>query len=425
MKRFFKFIITSILVVSSAFLIYKITDKYDLQVKYSDINWGIKTKGVEEATSFHVAKDNTLYIAYKDSISILKGNNKEVVIDLDDLDIYDVVVSENNLFIASDNRVIQYDLDTDMYEVIIKEIPNYGLNKYTKLLLDGEYLYITVGSNTNSGVVENNKDEVDRPSFSWISTGECFGDNKTSGFCEYGVTRENGEVSEESKISNASILRYSIVNKEVKMFASGIRNVEGFDISEDGKIISIVGGMNNSGARAICNDSDYIYELKENSWYGWPDYSGGDPVTSSRFAKPNVKMKNIISNHPTKSVYGPIYQHNSLSSISGLTIAKEDGVLKKGTVVFADNSAKQINILSKDGVAMKIAELADESLINKIISSSRAVYMLDKGTGCIYELKCSDENRIFYMHDLVKVFTIIFLLIIGMCVVYKINSKGK
>ncbi len=425
MKRFLKFIFASVFVVSIAFLIYKITDKYDLQVKYDDINWTIKTKGIEEGRSFYITEDNVLYIAYKDTISVLKGNNKETVIELDGFDIYDIVADKDKLIIATDNRVVQYDLATDIYENIIEGLPNYGLHKDTKLLLDKDNLYVTIGSNTNSGIVEKDKDKPDKPSFSWVASGATFGEAKTSGFSKYGVSVTSGEVGIEAPLSNASILKYSLEDKSYKMFASGIRNIEGLDSSKDGKIIAIYEGMNNSGPRPIYNDSDYIYEIKEDAWYGWPDYSGGDSVESARFTKPNYEIKSIITNPPTKSLYGPMYQHNSLGAINGLAISKRDGVLKEDTIIFADNSNKQINILTKNGVALKIAELADESYIEKIMCTNDRVYMLDDGTDCIYELSSSDENRVFYMHDLIKIFSIIFLLVIGICVIYKLNKKDK
>ena len=41
--------------------------------------------------------------------------------------------------------------------------------------------------------------------------------------------------------------------------------------------------MLDTTVRGIKNDRDYIYEINGDRWYGWPDYSGGDPITSPRF----------------------------------------------------------------------------------------------------------------------------------------------
>ena len=425
MKRFLRHIFISIFAVTLSFTIYKITDKYDLQVKYTDVNWSIKTKGIDEARSFDITEDDEVYIAYKDEISVIKGDNKEYIIEVEGFDIYDLIAKEDELLIATDNRVVSYRLEDNTYEVLIDNLPNKGLNKATKLLLDGSKLYITVGSNTNSGVVENKDDPVDKPSFHWTLSGETYGDAKTGGFSKYGTSILKGEKIKEENISNGIILEYLLEEKKVSVFATGIGAIEGIDINEEGKIIAIFKGMNNSGVRPIYNDSDYIYEVKKDGWYGWPDYSGGDAVSSPRFAKPGVELKEIIENPPTKSLYGPIYQHNSVESIKGLAIAKEDGVLKNNMIIFADNNKKQINILTENNICNKLAELSHDSSIEKILYREDRIYMLDSGTNCIYELRGNDENRIFYMDDLIKIFTIIFLLVIVICIVYKINNKAK
>ena len=70
--------------------------------------------------------------------------------------------------------------------------------------------------------------------------------------------------------------------------------------NNNGNIVAIVGGMEDEGSRAVKDDKDYIYEIKENAWYGWPDYSGGDPINSPRFSDNENKLEAVISNPPTK-----------------------------------------------------------------------------------------------------------------------------
>ena len=79
-------------------------------------------------------------------------------------------------------------------------------------------------------------------------------------------------------MSNASILRYDLNSKEFITYATGIRNVEGLAVNSIGKLTAIVGGMEDNGVRSVKDDVDYIYDIKEKAWYGWPDFSGGDPM---------------------------------------------------------------------------------------------------------------------------------------------------
>lgn len=77
-------------------------------------------------------------------------------------------------------------------------------------------------------------------------------------------------------LSNASILKYNLNTGKLSTYATGIRNVEGIATNSMGELTAIVGGMNEEGGREVKDDVDYIYDIKEKAWYGWPDFSGGD-----------------------------------------------------------------------------------------------------------------------------------------------------
>ena len=209
MKRFLQCIILSMVIVSISFGIYKFSKGYDLDLIYENIDWSIVNKSVNGAVSFDFDREDNLYIAFKDAIKVItKDNNEEIVISDKSLNIYDIVCNSNSLIIATENKVVSYDLASKKYSEIVTSLPNKGLNNKTKILLNGEYLYITIGSNTNAGIVnEGNKNE-DIPSFEWISTG--IGYKGIYGFAKFGQEIRKGEKIKESDFSNASILKYNL-----------------------------------------------------------------------------------------------------------------------------------------------------------------------------------------------------------------------
>ena len=71
--------------------------------------------------------------------------------------------------------------------------------------------------------------------------------------------------------------------------------------------------MENIGDRPINRDFDYLYKIEKGKWYGWPDYSGGDLISSPRF-KDNEKKSRIILNPPNKTVAPPMYQFSDAVS---------------------------------------------------------------------------------------------------------------
>ncbi|MDU5261993.1 MAG: hypothetical protein E6176_06125, partial [Clostridium celatum] len=283
MWRFLKFLIFSIIIVSLSFGIYKFSNRYDLNLIYENVDWSINTKGLGGAVSFDFDKENNLYIAFKNTIKMINKDNKEEILVYDkSLNIYDIACYNNDIIIASDNRVLLYDVNKEQYTELINNLPNNGLNYKTNIILNGDYLYISIGSNTNSGIVDENNKNEDKASFEWESTG--IGYNNNYAFVPFGEKVIEGQKIKENVLSNASILRYDLKSNEFITYATGIRNVEGLAINSLGKLTAIVGGMEDSGLRAVKDDADYIYDIKEKAWYGWPDFSGGDPITSPRFS---------------------------------------------------------------------------------------------------------------------------------------------
>lgn len=425
MNKFIKFLIGSIIVVALAFGIFKFTGKYTLDIINNNIDWSIDVKGYEGARSFDYDDDGNLYIAFNDTIRIINNNGKdEVIIRGNDYNIYDVLCSGKRLFIATDNRVIEYNIDSKEIVELVKDIPNKGINKQTKLLLNDNILYISVGTNTNSGIANNKGDEFDKPTIGFTLTGVNYGDAKTGLFSPFAVNTEKGEKVKAENIGNGSIMSYDISNKKISLYAHGIRNINGFDIDSNGKIKGIVGGMEDIGTRPIKDDKDYIYELEKDTWYGWPDYSGGDQITSPRFTN-DKRVEFLIENHPNKTPTGLLYQHIDVSSLKGFAIDKNGEFLSKDTMVFADNKKGILYSLTKSGKLNELIEISNKSNIEKIKFYKDSFYLLDSKLGCLYKLQPKNPEQIFNLPKSVWVFIISLCIIIVVSIVIKFNKKSK
>lgn len=422
MWRFFKFLIFSIIIVTLSFGIYKFSNRYDLNLLYENVDWSINTKGLGGAVSFDFDKENNLYIAFENTIKMINKDNKEEILVYDkSLNIYDIACYNNDIIIASDNRVLLYDVNKEQYTELINDLPNNGLNYKTNIILDGDYLYISIGSNTNSGVVDENNKNEDKASFEWESTG--IGYNNNYAFVPFGEKVIEGQKIKESVLSNASILRYDLNNNEFITYATGIRNVEGLAINSLGKLTAIVGGMEDSGVRAVKDDADYIYDIKEKAWYGWPDFSGGDPITSPRFSDGTNKLSFVIANHPTEVTLAPRYQHDKVTALKGLTIDYEGKCFPKDTVIFADNVDNYIYVLTENDTSKAIVALDKESYIEKIKYNDANIYILDSKGGCLYKIGGSINTTIFNLPNIIWIFIIVFVMAIVIALMYKSKTK--
>ncbi|MCD2500515.1 hypothetical protein LQE93_01835 [Clostridium sp. NSJ-145] len=426
MKRFLKFLVFSTLVVSISFGIYEINNKYTIDIINKNIGWSINNKGIKDAKSFDFDENGNLYIAFSDSLKIIKEDNKEeTLIKKKDFNIYDMVIYKNEIILATGRDIVKYNYENDKIIELIKDLPNLGENKYTKLLIEDDILYITIGSNTNSGILDKDSTDCDVPSFEWVLSGENYGDNNTGAFVEYGIQNKSGEKVKEGTISNGTILSYDFTSGKISTFATGIRNIEGLDFNNEGKIIAIVGGMEDEGSRAVKDDKDYIYEIKENAWYGWPDYSGGDSITSPKFSDGTNKLEPVISNPPTKTPYGPIYQHYNLSSLKGLAVDREGNILGQDVIVFADNKENYLYSLGKNNVANKIVDLGDNSKVEVIRCYKDGIYVLDSKVGVLYKLESTGNKTIFKLPIIIWGFIIVFIVALIIAEVLKYNKKYK
>ncbi|NLZ35468.1 MAG: hypothetical protein GX889_11325, partial [Clostridiales bacterium] len=189
MKRFIKFLLAALIIVSISFGIYKFKNSYDFKIINKDINLSIKVKGLKDARSFDFDDEGNLYIAFEDTLKIInKNGNNDVIIRDSKFDILDILYYKNKLYIATDNRILEYDLTTNNYKELVINIPNQGMNKKVNLLLKDDKLYFAIGSNTNDGIVNKKGEAFEIPTNNWILVGDNYGEAKTGAFSPYSIS---------------------------------------------------------------------------------------------------------------------------------------------------------------------------------------------------------------------------------------------
>lgn len=240
----------------------------------------------------------------------------------------------------------------------------------------------------------------------------------------YGNSSFQGQKIKPSIMGNASIIEVNLKDKNCSLYACGLRNITGWDLDSKGDLIGIVGGMENIGVRPINRDFDYIYKIEKGKWYGWPDFSGGDPITSPRFKGEKI-VQPLIANPPNKIVSAPMYQFYNVGTMRYLAIDKEGQVLESDTKVFYDKKDNTIWAVSKDGISSRLLKLKDESKIDGIRYSKGYIYILDSGIGCIYKLQSSDLNLGFNIPTSVLIVILVFTFILVCLLVAKFKHNKK
>lgn len=399
MKKSIGVTLLFIFIFSAVFLLkkYYYTENIfkSLKVKNENLSYKVSYKGLKGAIDFTVDNSGNYYIAYKNKIQIIKSNGQSYdLVEDSNLNINSIDYLDDKLYFSSSTSIFVFDIKNKKLDKIISDIPNYGDYKNSIIKIKGDYLYVTIGAATNSGVVgEDNQWIKDTPYVHDITPkditikGVNFGKDKTGAFQSYKTKSLKGQIVPEHFPGNASIMIYNLKTGNGETFSWGIRNITSMDFTNESKLIAAVGGMEDRGARPIKGDSDYIYEIKKGIWYGWPDYSGGDPVTSPRFkVNKSGNIQFILENHPNTNPPAPIYQHKSVSSINAIAVDGNGVIGEKNCIYFYDKLDNVLYRFSGAGAIKEEIKFNPTSEISSMKFKGNYLLVLDEKGESLYSI---------------------------------------
>lgn len=431
MKRFLKFLVISIIIVVSAFGVFSVSSQYRMNTLGSNVSWSVAYKNCNGAEAFDKDENRNTYIAFDNSIKVIKENGlEENLIQDKTLKIENMIFHNNKLYFISKSELYSYDLNNKALKVLLDNIPCEGKYLDRNLIIKNSNLLLSIGSATNSGIASYDsnyspdKIPYDRSSMDIILNGINYGDEKTGAFMPYGNSSQEGQKIKAQNLANASVYEINLNNNKSVLYASGLRNITGWDFDDKGDLIGIIGGMENVGERPVAMDSDYLYKIDKGKWYGWPDFSGGDPINSPRF-KGEKLVAPLIANPPNKIVAGPIYKYTEAGTMKYLAIDKEGKILDKDTKIYYDSKQNIITSLSSNYIISDLLKLKDKSEIKGIKYYEGDVYILDSGLGCIYKMQANNLKFQFKLPIQVWIFVGMMLVILVSLIIYKLQRKRK
>jgi len=428
MKRTIGFIVILSVMAVALFTFRNSYKEYRVTVKDDIIKSQILLKGLSNAVDFTKDDQGNYYVAFKDRVQYIDKTGRAYNIFINkNLSITSLEYNNGVLYFASATSVYSYNLISKENIEIIKGLPNYGDYKDSLIRINGDYLFVTIGSATNSGVVgldnqwlANYPQNHDVTPKSITIKGINFGGKKTGAFVSYKTRNKKGQMITEHSIGNSSIIIYNLKTAAQGNFAWGIRNMKGIDFNSEGKILVTVGGMENRGLRPVNGDSDYIYQIKKNAWYGFPDYTGGDPISSPKFKDSfNKTIPIILDKHPTTNPPAPIYQHKDVDSLFALAIDKKGILGDKDCIYFYEKNDNSIYSLNKMGALNEKVNFGSGTYISNMKFFNDLI-ILDSKSGNLISIKknvISDNSLVtkrlcYYL--LAIVVTLIVSILVGL-----------
>lgn len=435
MKKLVKILFVIAIIILSGIMLksyfYKTHSKIKIEIKDVTLSCNLKYRGLKGAVDFVKDEKGNYYIAYKNSIQVIKtqGQSYDVLKD-SNLNIYSLDYYKGNLYYSSGDKVYCYSLQNNKNSILISGMPNYGDYKDSLIRVKDGYIYISIGAATNSSVigednvwVKNNLYAHDVTPADIVLKGVNFGKENRGAFQSYNTQSVQGQVIPKHFPGNASIITYNLSQGSSDTFAWGIRNVKGMDFTSEGKLICTVGGMENRGSRPIIGDNDYIYQIKKGVWYGWPDYSGGDPVTSPKFKSiKNSPLQFVLAVHPSTNPPAPLYQHKTVGTMGALAVDKEGVLNKKNCIFFWDNLDNMIYSFKGIGSPMDEINFNGKVKISSMKIFNKELLILDENNGYLYSIdKGEISNYIKVYHNIYPY--LIFLCILGIILILKIQIQ--
>lgn len=121
----------------------------------------------------------------------------------------------------------------------------------------------------------------------------------TGAYSPFGIPTMPFEMEKGIIKASGSIFRANLDGSNLELVAWGLRNPFRLKFDRFNRLFSTNHGADVRGSRPIDNSPDEFQLITPGSWYGWPDYTGGLPVTLPIFkAEGKAQPEFLIANPP-------------------------------------------------------------------------------------------------------------------------------
>ena len=118
--------------------------------------------------------------------------------------------------------------------------------------------------------------------------------------------------------------------------AWGLRNPFRIKFDRHHRLFAANHGMDVRGSRPVKNSPDEFQHIQYGKWYGWPDYTGGYPVTMPQFKADQLPQPTfLLAHHPMRPPM-PIANFAPHSATMGFDFNYDPAFGKPGDVYIAE-----------------------------------------------------------------------------------------
>ena len=241
---------------------------------------------------------------------------------------------------------------------LVDGLPSIGDHHTNALVIRAGHIYFGQGTATNSAVVgEDNasfgwlkrqKDFHDIPCGDVVLTGENYesanvltddpNDRASTGaFVPFGTKTSPGQVIKGKVPCTGAIMRIPLEGGPAEVVAWGLRNPFGLALSADETLYTTENAFDDRGSRPVWGAGDALWEVKQDTWFGWPDFSEGLPIKNDEeFKAPSSKaVKPLLQKNPGEPPR-PVAIFGVHASACGLDFSKDAAFGHEGEAFVAE-----------------------------------------------------------------------------------------
>jgi glucose/arabinose dehydrogenase len=122
---------------------------------------------------------------------------------------------------------------------------------------------------------------------------------------------------------SGAILRCDPDGSNLEVVAWGLRNPYGIAFSPDGRLFATEHGMDERGRRYIVGDPDDFYEIRENAWYGWPDFASGIRLDDPYWGEGGHGREPVLAEFPDPNPPRPFASFKTHAAANGVDFCRD------------------------------------------------------------------------------------------------------
>jgi glucose/arabinose dehydrogenase len=328
---------------------------------------------------------------------------------------------------ANGGKILRVSPNGEM-TTLVDNLPSVGDHHTNVPVIKDGFIYFGQGTATNSAVVG-----PDNAAFGWLKrkpdfhdipcgditlTGENFESSNvltddpndkalTGAYVPYGEQTSKGQIIKGRVPCTGSIMRIPLGGGSPEVVAWGLRNPFGLAMSPDGKLYSTENAYDERGSRPVWGTGDVLWEITQNTWYGWPDFSEGKPIKMDEEFKSPTKdpVKPLLMNYPNDPPQ-PVAVLGVHSSSNGLDFSRNESFGYVGEAfiaqfgdmapnvgkVLAPVGFKVVRVNVKNGVIRDFA-------VNKGKRNGPATWLEQAGLERPVSVKFSPKGESLYIVD--------------------------